>query len=429
MLDYLISCDIPLVVDNNKMTNLMQACQDGNQIIVDYLLEHAQKLGLNVNDRDCNGENALFHAVRSRRLDIVKNLLNRGAEVITNNSGINALAQCMDAGQHVISQTILTGPADLASSMKGRDARGRTVLHHLVASGDEPTLRKMSKYYSADIDADEDGATLLMTACQRSRISILKYLVEELKVDVHSVDLRNRSALFYAVDSSNLTAVTYLLGHTKALLPDADGKTALIVTIPTGDILVTESLLKSRFGRAMIHELDNEGCNAAHYCAMLGKDSLVPLLVSYNCNMDIQDHLGATPLMYACAGGHVNMVSLLLRNGATIDSQDKQCQGALHYCFRDHPTLRCVKVLVNYGVDINTPDANGQSPLMLACLKCARSHISIVTYLLQRGADPFMQDVDGKDGLDHCPFDAAYVKGMMRKKGGKHNIIKMFKAL
>lgn len=421
LLDFLVSCGIPCIKDNNGMSSLMQACQAGHHLIVDFFLERCSTLNLDINEKDRKGDNALCYAVRSERLDIVKNLLNRGSEVVTNKEGINVLAQCLNNGQHSIAQTILNGPADLQRAIMGRDEKGRTILHHLVASGDETNLRRLCQHFSPELDADNQGVTLLMTACQRSRISILKYLLGEVRVNIHAVDNRKRCALFYAIESSNLTAVNYILGLMKRLDEDIEGQTALFAAIMTGDLLIGEAILKSSFGRSMIHRCDKTGKNASHHAAILGRDAFIPLLVSFGCDMDLQDALGATPLMYACAGGHVSMASLLLRNEATIDSQDNEKQGALHYCFRDHPTLRCVKLLVNYGIDINTQDVFGTSPLMLACQKCAKSHISIVTYSLQRSADPFIQDKEGRDAFDHCPFDAEYVKGMMRRKGGEYD--------
>ena len=410
---------IPCHRDNSGMSNLMQACQAGHHLIVDFLLERSAGLKLDINERDNNGENSLFYAVRSQRLDVVKNLLNRGVEIVNNVNGINVLAQCMSDGYHNIAQTILHGPADLGPAIAGRDESGRTILHHLVASGDEQTLRKLGKLFQRNMDADNDGVTLLMTACQRSRVAILKYLMEELRVDNHAVDKKQRSAIFYAIESSNLTAVNLLLTRLRRLLPDVDGITALVAAVIAGDLLIAEAVLKSPFGRGMVHKLDSSSRNVAHHAATLGRDGFVPLLVSYSCDMDLQDNDGATPLMLACAGGHVAMASQLLRNEGTIDSQDNALQGALHYCFREKPTLRCVKLLVNYGIDLNVADDEGVTSIMLACHKCARSHISIVTYLLQRGADPFLQDKEGRDAFDYCPFDAEYVKGMMRRRGGE----------
>ena len=56
---------------------------------------------------------------------------------------------------------------------------------------------------------------------------------------------------------------------------------------------------------------------------------------------------------------------------------------------------------------------------MLACQACAKSDISLLKFLLECGADPILQDVEGKDSFDYCPFDGEYVKALMREKAGR----------
>ena len=45
--------------------------------------------------------------------------------------------------------------------------------------------------------------------------------------------------------------------------------------------------------------------------------------------------------------------------------------------------------------------------------------------LLEAGADPVLQDIDGRDAFDFCEFDAEYVKELMRRKCGKLIIVSM----
>ena len=38
--------------------------------------------------------------------------------------------------------------------------------------------------------------------------------------------------------------------------------------------------------------------------------------------------------------------------------------------------------------------------------------------LLEAGADPVLQDCDGRDGFDYCPFNVEYVKALLRQHAG-----------
>ena len=51
---------------------------------------------------------------------------------------------------------------------------------------------------------------------------------------------------------------------------------------------------------------DLMGRTAVHYLAMNGKDSRsLELLTKQECNLDVRDNEGMTPIMYACVGGPV----------------------------------------------------------------------------------------------------------------------------
>ena len=46
--------------------------------MVQYFIENAEKLSVDVNDQDINGENALFYATRANKLQVINYLLDHG---------------------------------------------------------------------------------------------------------------------------------------------------------------------------------------------------------------------------------------------------------------------------------------------------------------------------------------------------------------
>eukprot|EP00052_Salpingoeca_macrocollata_P019603 m.162916 g.162916 ORF g.162916 m.162916 type:complete len:108 (+) comp21019_c0_seq2:60-383(+) len=95
---------------------------------------------------------------------------------------------------------------------------------------------------------------------------------------------------------------------------------------------------------------------------------------------------GMTLLMWACDGGHTNVVRYLLSNGAQIDATDADGQTALHYaCACDRPEL--VQLLLRHGANPcvqdsegNAPAAMSSSPAVAACFAGAPN--------LQAGSSP-----------------------------------------
>ena len=280
-------------------------------------------------------------------------------------------------------------------------------------------LEKLGRYYDPSIDGDHEGVTVLMRACQQTDLNIIKYLVEVMKVDYQKSDLRSRTALFYAVESSNFAAVEFLLNLYSVLEADDEGKSVLVYTVISGDIKLTRFLLHSKFGRTLLMARDKQQRTACHYAAQLGRDSILTLLHKHGCQKGLVDVAGTTPLMCACANSHASTACLLLRHGAAVDDLDNHHRCALHYCFDNPPSLKCVKVLLHYDADPNEGDDQGITPLMLACGSCTQTNIPVISLLLEHGGDPVYQDSEGKDAFDYCPFTAEYVKAMMRRKCGK----------
>jgi ankyrin repeat protein len=61
--------------------------------------------------------------------------------------------------------------------------------------------------------------------------------------------------------------------------------------------------------------------------------------------------------------------------------------------------LGICQLLVDHGADVNATAKDGSTPLMLAALT---AKITVVAYLLAKGADPDRTDKTGKTALDYA---------------------------
>ena len=421
LLKALLESGLTLSPDNRGRTNLMQAARAGNIPITKYLLDHTATLGLDINAMDQHGENALFYAARSGSLEVVRALLQAGLKVRSNVAGVSVPAQCLSEGQLSVANTVLDSASNLSEAVNGKDTKGRTILHHFVEKDDLQNVTKFGKFYQPEHDSDLTGSTLLMAACKHSaNMELIRYLVHVLNVNVNAVDLRKRSPLFCALESSHLPAVDFILDHIAHVDSDHNGLSPLHVATVTGNHFIVEALLKSKFGKNLVNRVDKHGRTEIHYAAMHGYTALVELLENHESCLDTQDQQGLTPAMYACAHGRYAALATLLRKGADPEILDQKGRNALHHCFLGtNPSLRCCKLLVKYGADVDCKDCEGVTPLMRACHTCAETNIAIIRYLITSGADPILQDSLGKDAFDHCPFHAEYVKALMREQTGE----------
>jgi ankyrin repeat protein len=73
-------------------------------------------------------------------------------------------------------------------------------------------------------------------------------------------------------------------------------------------------------------------------------------------NVKLQRHTAESELYIAASGNQVDIVQYLLQNGA---------MGIIPktYCIKHHANSRLAQLFVNYGIDVNDRNSEGQSPL------------------------------------------------------------------
>lgn len=107
----------------------------------------------------------------------------------------------------------------------------------------------------------------------------------------------------------------------------------------------------------------------------------------------------------AALEGNTNRIHHLLVNGTNVDSVDTAGYTALHYAARSGSVDVC-NLLLQYSANVNvTTKAGLATPLQRAALAGKEK---VVELLLKRGADPKLQDVDGRTAL-HRAAEAGHI--------------------
>ena len=124
-----------------------------------------------------------------------------------------------------------------------------------------------------------------------------------------------------------------------------------------------------RLGCVMLVALAWNGvafCGEIHHAAYDGDLDKVKALLKDNPDLVFsKDELGLTPLHTAAAGGHKEMVELLLAKKADINARNKNGMTPLHYAAADD--LRGVaELLLANKADVNAKDNDGRTPLDVA---------------------------------------------------------------
>jgi ankyrin repeat protein len=201
-------------------------------------------------------------------------------------------------------------------------------------------------------------------------------------------------------------------GHEDTTIETRDGSTPLQWAIYKGDIAEATRLVRDG---ADVSLANNYGATPMSLAAEVGNADMLKLLVEAGANVDSPNPEGQTALMAVARTGNLEAARLLLDHGATVDAKERWGgQTALMWASaRRHPDM--MQLLISKGADVNAPsidrdyqrhvtaegrpkslDSGGFTPLLYV----ARENcIACLDVLLENHADIDLPDPDGVSPL------------------------------
>ncbi|POI30516.1 hypothetical protein CIB84_005733, partial [Bambusicola thoracicus] len=207
------------------------------------------------------------------------------------------------------------------------------------------------------------------TFSRGSSVSSLSSASIDTRQDEAKNSYKEVEKLLRAVADGDLEMVRYLLEWTEEDLEDEDD---------------TVSTSKPEF------------CHPLCQCSKCGpaqkKFARVP---ANGLGVNVSNQDGFTPLHMAALHGHSDLVSLLLKHGASISAKNAEHAVPLHLaCQKGHSQV--VECLMDYNAKQNKKDAYGNTPLIYACLN---GHYETTALLLQHGASVNLSNAKGNTAL------------------------------
>uniref|UniRef100_A0A8C7M8I1 Ankyrin 1 n=1 Tax=Oncorhynchus kisutch TaxID=8019 RepID=A0A8C7M8I1_ONCKI len=440
IIDLLLDLGAPIhAKTKNGFTPLHIACKKNHMRSMDLLLKHSASLEAQWDLLGISGQAVLFLIVGCQschykisgginvcvmsgltplhvaafmgHLNIVKNLLHRGASPNASNVKVETpLHMASRAGHCEVALFLLQNTAQVDAKAKddqtplhcaarmghkelvklllehkanpdSATTAGHTPLHIAAREGHTHTSRILLDGAAQQTKMTKKGFTPLHVACKYGKLDVVELLLER-GANPNAAGKNGLTPLHVAVHHNNLEVAKLLVSkggnaHSTA----RNGYTPLHIAAKQNQVEVAGCLLQ--YGASANAE-SLQGVTPLHLASQEGRPDMVALLISKQANVNLGNKNGLTPLHLVAQEGHVGIADTLVKQGASVYAASRMGYTALHVACH-YGNIKMVKFLLQQQAHVNSKTRVGYTPLHQAA---QQGHTDIVTLLLKHGAQP-----------------------------------------
>ncbi|KAM8831907.1 kinase D-interacting substrate of 220 kDa B isoform 2-T2 [Spinachia spinachia] len=343
-----------------------------------------------VDGRSDNGQTPLMVAAEQGSLEIVQELLRRGANVNLDDVDCwSALISAAKEGHVEVVKELLENSAYI----EHRDMGGWTALTWAAYKGRVDVCELLLENgANPNTTGQQYSVYPIIWSAGRGHADIVKVLLRE-GAKVNCSDKYGTTPLIWASRKGHFDCVMHLLENGADVDQEgANSMTALIVAVRGGYTEVVKELLKRN---PNVNMTDKDGNTALMIAAKEGYTEIVQDLLDAGTYVNIPDRSGDTVLIGAVRGGHVEIVRALLHKYADIDIRGQENKTALYWAV-EKGNATMVRDILQCNPDTETCTKDGETPLIKAT---KMRSIEVVELLLDKGAKVSAVDKRGDTPL------------------------------
>ena len=371
--------------DCHGFSAIEHACMHGHLSIVEMLLDHDKAL---VEHANRNGRTPLFLAIDYMYFDIVRLLLERGANAhATTRDGTTTLMHACSGNTSNLESVRLMLAAGVKTEI--RDESQHTALHRAARNHFFEAARELMVEHNANIFAvNKNGQTpfdLLIQFQVQDHHAVDQFL--ETYCNKMTQD-HGRSTLHAILDAAEYT---YL--ESEAFHPPL--KPLLRIRLPLGKLALNYfRTMLSTLDTDLIRNRDENGKLPIHLaCRTNAPVEVLSMLVEIDpATLHIADHAGALPLHECCCGVVDDLsVRFLVEQGGvgTLAARTREGALPLHVLSGStNPSWRTVQYMIRYFPGSVAARTNaGYYPFVIAACESSTASLSVVYELVRANPD------------------------------------------
>ena len=290
--------------------------------------------GANINATNSEGYSVLSTAIINKDWDVVRALLDKGAEVNTEEEATPLMYAAEQKNWELVKELLARG-ADVLPGGSNFDHAPVPVLSLAANAGKIEIVQTLIERGAALEEKDdivESGETPLMFACWPCKIEVVQTLIRA-GANVNATDNWSVTVLMHAAKRGNLAVVEELVkngANVNAIVEEFEhwerfgdekiedpyyGKSVLVFAIEGGNPEVVEYLLRQG-ARVNQEDVRPEYYKSAMQAAVkLGDEKIIQSLLEYG---ESADYIGKDILENAASAGNWDFVHLLLNHDVPI---------------------------------------------------------------------------------------------------------------